>query len=134
MMRRMGLISRRGWAAITRGVVEQLGMEMIPSCHSTSAPLTSGTTRGTFGFMRKAEPSSMTTAPAATACGASSQLTAELAEMKATSTPSKECSVASSTTSSSPPTVMRLPAERLDAMSRSFGIPGLTGACWLLGA
>ena len=102
-------------------------MEMMPSCHSKSPPLTSGTTKGTLGSMRKAEPSSMTTAPAATAWGASSRLTAELAEMKATSTPSKESFVASSTTSSSPPTLMRLPADRLDAISLSRGIPPLTG-------
>ena len=96
-------------------------MDMMPSCHSTSSPLTSGTTSGTLASMRKAEPSSITTAPAATAWGASSRLTADVAEMKAMSTPSKESFVASSTTSSSPPTAMRLPAERLDAISRRVG-------------
>ena len=132
MIRRIGLISRSGWAAMTSGVVEQLGMEIIPSCHSTSSPLTSGTTSGTLGSMRNAEPSSMTTAPAATAWGANSRLTAELAEINATSTPSKESCVASSTTSSSPPTAMRLPADRFDAISRRCGAPPLTGALRLL--
>ena len=71
--------------------------------------------------MRKAELSSITTVPAATAAGPRRRLTSELAEMKATSTPRKESSAASSTTSSLPPTVMRFPAERLDAISRRLG-------------
>ena len=67
--------------------------------------------------MRKAELSSMTTAPAATAMGASSRLMAVLTEMKAMSTPRKESAVVSSTTSSEPLTVSFFPAERLEASS-----------------
>ena len=96
-------------------------MEMIPWCHSTSAPFISGTTKGTVSSMRNAEPSSITTAPAATAAGAICWLTAELADMNTTSTPSKDFSVASSTIKSCSPTVIVLPAERLEASSFNLG-------------
>ena len=121
MRRRTGLAWCSGWAAMTSGVVEQLGMEMMPWCHSTSAPLTSGTTSGTAGSIRKADPSSMTTAPASTAAGASRRLTSALAEMKTMSTPRNESSVASSTTSSRPATERRRPAERREASSFNCG-------------
>ena len=123
-MRLMGFTWCNGWAAITKGVVEQLGMDMIPWCQSTSAPFTSGTTKGTVSSMRKAEPSSITTAPAATAAGASLWLTSELADMNATSTPSKDFAVASSTTKSFPPTLICFPADRLEASNFSLGKVG----------
>src|SRR5208283_4802099 len=50
-------------------MVEQLGLAMIPSFQATSCGLTSGTTSGTFGSMRKALELSTTTAPAAAAIG-----------------------------------------------------------------
>ena len=59
----------------------------------------------------------MTTAPASTTMGASLRLISPLTEMKAMSTPSKEASVVSSTTSSWPRTTMHLPAERWEASS-----------------
>ena len=103
---------------MTRGVVEQLGMETIPWWFSRSPALTSGTIRGTLGSMRKTELSSMTRAPAAAATGARALLTAPLAEMKTMSVLSKAPSPTVSTTRSSPATVMRLPTERSEANRR----------------
>ena len=99
-------------------------MEIIPWCHSTSAPLTSGTTKGTSSLMRNAEPSSMTTAPAATAAGANRRLTSLLTEMNATSTPAKESSEVSRTTNSRPPMDSRFPADRLEANAVTPGNAG----------
>ncbi len=55
---------------ITSGVVVQFGVDIIPVCHSTSCPFTSGTTNGTDEFIRKTDPSSITTTPLFTAMGA----------------------------------------------------------------
>ena len=114
---RTGLTLLRGWSAITKGVVEQLGMEIMPRWCSTSSPLTSGTTKGTSGSMRKYELSSITNAPFCTAMGPNSPLSAVETDMKAMSTPVKLSGVVSSTTSSSPRTLMRLPADLWDAQS-----------------
>src|SRR4051812_25311414 len=50
-------------------MVEQFGLAMIPRCLATSCGLTSGTTRGTSGSIRKALELSTTTAPARAAIG-----------------------------------------------------------------
>ncbi len=102
------------------GVVVQLGIEMMPSCHSTSAPFTSGMTSGTFGCIRNALPSSITRAPRLTASGASALLTDESAEMNATAMPSKASGVASMTVSVASPYAISLPAERCDAIATMF--------------
>src|SRR4030067_875282 len=45
-----------GHRVCTRGVVGQLGIEMIPLWPSRSPAFTSGTTRGTAGSTRRAQP------------------------------------------------------------------------------
>jgi len=119
MMRTMGFILCTGHNTWHRGVVGQLGMEMIPLCHSRSAAFTSGTTSGTSGSIRQAELSSMTMAPAFTALGIRVRETSVVAEKKARSHPAKDLGVASSTSHSHSPTVSFLPAERAEARSRN---------------
>ncbi len=57
-------------------MVEQLGVAMMPLWRARWSALTSGTTSGTSGSARKALDLSITTAPAATAWGTNSWLTA----------------------------------------------------------
>ena len=102
---------------MTSGVVEQLGMDTMPSCQSRSSPLTSGTTRGTAGSMRKALESSITSAPALAATGPKRRESSVRAEMKAMSTSEKLSSVVVSTVNALPFTSSLRPAERLDARS-----------------
>ena len=66
---------------ITKGVVVQLGVEIIPLCHSTSSPLTSGTTSGTVSSILNVEPSSITNTFLDLAISANSLLTSEVAEI-----------------------------------------------------
>ena len=119
MTRRTGLTSFSGLSAITSGVVEQLGLAMIPLWPRRSLALTSGTTSGTSGSMRKAELLSMTTAPCRTASGATSRLTSPLAEMNTISTSLSSSAVTASTSISFPLTLSRLPTDRLDAHKRN---------------
>ena len=74
--------------------------------------------------MRKAELSSITTAPADTAIGANSLLMAVLTDINAKSTPSKESDVVSSTVNVLPLTSIFLPDERWDANSFKLPISG----------
>ncbi len=68
-IRRTRAKSCSGLSATTIWIVEQLGLAMIPRCFMMSCGLTSGTTSGTSGSMRKALELSTTTAPAAAAIG-----------------------------------------------------------------
>src|SRR3990172_167165 len=119
MMRSMRFTLCTGQSAWHRGVVGQLGMEMIPLCPCRSLALTSGTTSGTSGSMRQAELSSMATAPAFTAYGISVLDTSVVAEKKVRSTPRNDLVVASSTSTSHSPTVILRPTERGEASRRS---------------
>ena len=71
----------------------------MPSLSRMSSGLTSGTTRGTFAFIRQAELRSMTTAPASTAIGAYMSPISPLAANRARSIPLNEASVMGSTCS-----------------------------------
>ncbi len=59
-----------GLSATTSGAATQLGTATMPRWPSSACSLTSGTTSGTAGSMRKADELSITTAPASTAAGA----------------------------------------------------------------
>src|SRR3954447_5611686 len=83
-------------------------------------PLISGITSGTFGSMRNADELSITTAPAFTAAGANLRDAELPAENSAISTPSKERSVSSSTTTVWPRKLTGLPAERALASALSL--------------
>ena len=85
MMRSMRLTLWTGQSTWQRGVVGQLGMEMMPLWSLRSSPLTSGTTRGTSGSIRQAELSSMVIAPDFTAAGMRDFETSVVAEKKAMS-------------------------------------------------
>ena len=76
-------------------MVEQLGLAMIPLCHSTSSGLTSGTTKGTPGSIRQAEELSTTTQPASRAMGANLSEVPLPAEKRARSMPLKLSGVSS---------------------------------------
>jgi hypothetical protein len=80
--------------------------------------LTSGTTSGTSGSIRKAPELSTTVAPFATAIGAHSADTSSGTSNMATSTPANAFSDSATTVTSWPRTRSFLPADRGDAMSR----------------
>src|SRR3954452_334574 len=71
--RRTRKASWSGFRATTIWIVEQFGLAMMPLCRATSCGLTSGTTRGTSGSIRKALELSTTTAPARAAIGLNSR-------------------------------------------------------------
>ena len=73
--RRTRAASCSGLSATTIWIVEQLGLAMIPLFQAMSWGLTSGTTSGTSGSIRKALELSTTTAPAAAAIGLHSRET-----------------------------------------------------------
>src|ERR1035437_4089102 len=89
-------------------MVEQLGLAIMPSCHSASCGLTWLTISGTAASMRQALELSMTVAPRATASGASWRETSPPAEKSAMSTPSHASGVAS------PPLRVRPAPPRVD--------------------
>ena len=62
-----GWIWCNGHTATLINIVVQLGLAIIPLCKAAASGLTSGTTRGTWGSIRKALELSITTAPASTA-------------------------------------------------------------------
>ena len=93
---------RRGSSATTIWMVVQLGFAMTPECQAMSAALTSGTTSGTSGSMRKALELSIMTAPAATTASRISRETEAPALNRAMSTPSKLPGVISCTVISLP--------------------------------
>ena len=95
-------------------IVEQFGLAMMPLWWAMACGLTSGTTSGTSGSMRKALELSMTTAPALTAAGANCLLAAPPAN-RAISTSLKDSSVVSSTVYSLPMNWIFLPALRFEA-------------------
>jgi hypothetical protein len=106
-------------AAIIDSVV-QLGLAMIPRGREPIAErLTSGTTSGTSGSIRNAPELSTATAPLAAAIGAHFRETSSGTSNMATSTPSKTSGASARTVSSAPRTVIRLPAERGEAISRT---------------
>ena len=59
-----------GLSATTSGAATQLGLATMPLWPSSASSLTSGTTSGTCGSMRKALELSITTAPDSTAAAA----------------------------------------------------------------
>jgi hypothetical protein len=65
-------VSRSAISTGTSCMVEQLGLAMMPSCHSPSSGFTWLTMSGTAGSIRHALELSMTVAPRAAASGASS--------------------------------------------------------------
>jgi hypothetical protein len=98
-------------------IVEQFGTATIPLCSNARAPLTSGTTSGTFGSIRNAADLSRQTAPLEAACGTSSRETAVPTANRKTSR-SAEPSVSGSASSTTRPSTL-LPAERAEANSRT---------------
>src|SRR6185503_4702959 len=111
----MRAASCSGFSAITSWMVEQLGLATIPRWAWAEAPLTSGTTSGTSGCIRKALDLSTTTQPRLTASGANRSDVPPPAEKRARSKPASESSVSSRTSSSPPANGTRLPAERAEA-------------------
>ena len=105
--------------AIRVMMVEQLGLAMIPLWLKASAPLTSGTTRGTSGSRRKLELLSTNTAPAFTMAGANFLAMPPPTAPRTKSMPSKLLSQASSTVMSRPLKGTVLPALRALARGRS---------------
>ena len=93
----MRAASCSGLSTTTIWIVEQFGLAMIPLCAAIACALTSGTTSGTAGSMRKAFVLSMQTAPARAATGQNCSETLPPAEKSATCTPAKESSVSSCT-------------------------------------
>ena len=75
---------------------------MMPEWEAAAEAFTSGTTKGTSGFMRKALELSITTAPASTALGANTLEIAPPAEARTISIFSNERSPTASTGISSP--------------------------------
>ena len=109
---------RAPMAAIMVRVV-QFGLEMMPSGRFFACSgFTSGTTNGTSGFIRNAPELSMATAPRSAAIGAQISETSSGTSNIAMSMPSKASGARATTVSSSPCTVIFLPAERGDAISR----------------
>src|SRR5208337_5151016 len=96
-------------------MVEQLGLAMIPSFQATSCGLTSGTTSGTFGSIRKALELSTTTAPAAAAIGLHSRDTVPGVLDRTISTPRNAPRAIASIGKVSPRKVTVLPALRSEA-------------------
>ena len=80
-------------------MAQQLGLAMMPSFSRMSSALTSGTTSGTFAFIRQAELLSMTRAPDSAATGPYIRAVSPLAANSATSTPWNADSVISPTSS-----------------------------------
>ena len=97
----------------------QFGFEIIPlGRFLASFGLTSGTTNGTFGSIRKAAELSTTTAPRSTAMGAHSAETSSGTSNIATSMPSNASGDSATTVNSSPRHINFLPALRADAINR----------------
>ena len=90
MIRLMGFTRCSGLRATTIWMVEQLGLAMMPWWRRMSSGLTSGTTSGTWGSIRKAEVLSITTAPAWAATGEKRLLTLPPGDERTTSMFSKE--------------------------------------------
>ncbi len=108
-----------GATPISRVIVVQLGLAMMPRCRRAASSLTPATTSGTSSTRRKAEELSITTAPAAAKAGANFRARAAPAENRAMSTP-RGSAVARSSTTTSPQRVETIrPAEREEAMRRS---------------
>ena len=102
MTRSMPTASRSAANSGMSCIVEQFGFATMPSCSAASASLTPATTSGTPGSMRHCDELSTTTAPRATASGASCAEVPPPAEKSAMSTPSKASGVATSTGQSRP--------------------------------
>ena len=123
------LIFTRSWSglsAITSWMVEQLGLAMMLRLvyPAMAWPLTSGTTRGTSGSMRKCEVLSMTTAPAAAARGLCTAETLAPGEDSTISMPAKSKPARSRTfRTASSPNDSSLPTDLSDAsaMTSSAG-------------
>src|SRR6185295_12969711 len=110
--------SRSAMSTGTSCIVEQFGLAMMPSCQSRSSGFTWLTTSGTFGSIRHADELSITVAPRATACGASSFEMSAPALNRAMSTPSNASATASPISIVRPWTSTVRPAERPDASNR----------------
>src|SRR4051812_42574395 len=91
---------------------------MLRGRSRSASLLTSGTTSGTSGSIRKAAELSTTVTPRAVAIGAHSSDTSSGTSNMATSTPSNASGVSSRTVSWSPRQLSCLPAERPEARSR----------------
>src|SRR2546427_392372 len=76
-----------GCKTTVSGTAQQFGLAMMPSLSRMSSRFTSGTTSGTFSFMRQAELLSITRAPASAATGAYIRAISVLAAKSATSMP-----------------------------------------------
>ena len=109
----------RGATAIMSTIVVQLGLAMIPLCLKASSLLTSATTSGTSGSIRKADELSTTMAPASANAGAYWRLRSPPAEKRAMSMPAGSAVARSSTSMPPKPVERTVPAERSDAMSRN---------------
>src|SRR4051812_15669228 len=115
MTRRMRKASCSGFSATTIWMVEQFGLAMIPLCRATSCGLTSGTTRGTSGSIRKALELSTTTAPARAAIGLNwREIDAGVLD-RTMSTPANASGVSGSIGYVSPANFTVLPALRSEA-------------------
>ncbi len=119
MTRSMPTLSRIAIRIGTSCIVEQLGLAMMPGWPSRSSGLTSLTTSGIVGSIRHALELSMTVAPRATACGASSSEMSAPAEKRAMSTPSNASPTASPIWWVWPSIAIVRPADRPDASKRS---------------
>src|ERR1043166_7074757 len=106
-----------GHTATERMAAVQLGVAITPLWCARSPPLTSGTTSGVFGSMRKADELSIPAQPAALAAGTNSRLRVAPAEKKAMSTPLKASAFSSSTLYGLPLNSSVLPTERAEASS-----------------
>ena len=105
---------------IVSGVVEQLGIEIIPLCSARSCEFTSGTTSGTVSSILKAELSSIAIDPNLAAFGAMSKLTSLLAEINTKSESINNSSVIGSTIRSFLPNVIFLPKDFCEAQTRNL--------------
>src|SRR5699024_8334622 len=105
-------------------IVVQFGLAMMPlGAFFASSPLTSATTSGISGSLRKADELSITVAPAAAKRSACAREVAPPAENSAMSIPARsasEVAATSSTTMSSPRKGRVVPAERAEAKKRTF--------------
>ena len=119
-MRRLSPAS--SWSTLSTGIaamVVQLGLATIPfRAWAMACGLTSLTTSGTSGSIRKPEELSMTSTPAAANRGAWALEVVAPAEKIATSRPVGSASEASSTTMSVPRNGSTDPAERAEAKKR----------------
>ena len=97
----------------------QFGLETMPlGRRARCSGLTSGTTSGTSGSIRKAPELSTATAPRAAATGAHCAETSSGTSNMATSMPSNASSDSATTSVSRPRTVSCRPADRAEAISR----------------